>query len=133
MEAAAGASRGRDYLVPYVAMSAMIRIETAKIGSASNAYTRCSSMRGFSLARSTGPCSDIGLTLALPRRVYRFVRVLHQTLRAGDGARDVEAAIEAAEVLRGLERLLERGFREAQRRPQPFELAGVDRAPRYSR
>ena len=40
--------------------------------------------------------------------------------------RDVETMVEVPEILRGLERLLERGFREAQRRAQPLELALID-------
>jgi hypothetical protein len=71
--------------------------------------------------------------LSLPRRLDGFVRVLHESLRAADRARDIEALVEVAEILRGLERLLERGLRETQGRPQPFELAGVDLAARYSR
>jgi len=71
--------------------------------------------------------------LTLARGVHGLVRVLHQPLRAADGAWDVEALVEVAEILRGLERLLEGGLRETQGRPQPFELAGVDRGACYSR
>src|SRR5206468_421914 len=46
--------------------------------------------------------------LARPRRVHRLQRVGDEALGAAEGARDVEAAVEAAEVLRRLERLLER-------------------------
>src|SRR5207247_2352765 len=48
--------------------------------------------------------------------VDRFVRVRDETLRAAESARHVEATIEVPEVLRGLDRLLERGFREPKRR-----------------
>ena len=64
--------------------------------------------------------------LRLPRGVDRFERISDQALRAAERARDIEAPVEAAEVLGGLERLLERGLREAQRRCEPLELASVD-------
>jgi nitroreductase len=67
-----------------------------------------------------------GTMLALPRGVHCLVGVLHQALRAGDRARDVEAAVEAAEILGGLESLLERGFGQAQRGAEPLELALID-------
>lgn len=62
----------------------------------------------------------------LPSRAHRLVRVLHEPLRARDGAWDVEAPVEVPQVLGGIERLLERGFSEAQRRTETFELAGID-------
>ena len=65
-------------------------------------------------------------TSLLPRRVDRLVRVLDQALRATDGARDVEATVEIAEILRGFERLLERGLREAQGGAESFELTLID-------
>ena len=58
--------------------------------------------------------------------LHRLIRVLDQALRARDRAWDVETAVEVAEVLGRLERLLERRLREAQRRAEPLELAGVD-------
>jgi hypothetical protein len=64
--------------------------------------------------------------LALACGLHRFVRVLHQPLCAGEGAWHVETAVEIAEILGRLKRLLERRFREAQRRAQPLELAGID-------
>ena len=64
--------------------------------------------------------------LFLPRRVDRLVGVLNEPLRAADGPRDVVTAVEITQVLRGLERLLERGLREAQRRPEPLELTLID-------
>ena len=64
--------------------------------------------------------------LRLPRGVDRLERVPDEALRAGERARDIEAPVEAAEVLGGLERLLERGLREAQRRCEPLKLARVD-------
>ena len=53
----------------------------------------------------------------LASRVYGLVGVLDQALRATDGARNVVATVEIAQILRGFEGLLERGLREAQRRP----------------
>ena len=73
------------------------------------------------------------IPLFLARRVHRFIRVLDQTLGSADRARDVEAAVEIPEILRGLERFLERGLREAQGRAQSLELALIDLAFRYSR
>jgi hypothetical protein len=67
----------------------------------------------------------------LPRGLYRFIRVLDQTLRPADGPGHIEAAIEVAEVLRGLKRLLERRLREAQRGPEPLELALIDLRGRH--
>ena len=52
-------------------------------------------------------------SLGLARRVDRLERVPDETLRAADRAWNIEAAIEAPEVLRGLERFLERGLGEA--------------------
>jgi len=75
----------------------------------------------------------VSSTAGTSRGVHGLVRVLHQTLGAGDGARYVEAPVEAAEILRGLERLLERGLREAQGGAQALELALIDPAFRYSR
>ena len=64
--------------------------------------------------------------LARARRVHRLERVAHETLRAAERARHVEPAVEAPEILRGLEGLLERGLREAESGGEPFELASVD-------
>ena len=64
--------------------------------------------------------------LRLARRVHRLVGVLHEALRTADGARDIEAMVEIAEILRGFERFLERGFRKAQRGAQPLELSLID-------
>src|SRR5207245_8924166 len=63
--------------------------------------------------------------------VDRFVRVRDETLRAAEGARHVEATIEVPEVLRGLDRLLERGFREPKRRRETLELPLIDLALRH--
>ena len=67
-----------------------------------------------------------GGTLRLSRRVHRLQRVPDESLRTADRTRNVEPAVEAAEVLRSLERLLERGLRETQGRPESLELAGID-------
>jgi len=64
--------------------------------------------------------------LALPRRVDRLVRVLHEPLCPTDRARDIEALVEVAEVLRGLESFFECGLRETQGRSEPLELARID-------
>lgn len=66
--------------------------------------------------------------LALARRVDRLVRVLNETLCPADRARHIEALVKVAEVLRGLEGLLERRLRETQGRSEPFELAGIHSA-----
>ena len=55
----------------------------------------------------------------------RLFRVPDEPLRAPEGAGDVEAMIEVAEILGSLERLLERGARKPQRGRQPLELALV--------
>lgn len=60
------------------------------------------------------------------RGVDGLVRVLDQPLGAGDGPWHVEAMVEVSEVLGGLERFLQRRFREAQCRAEPLELAGID-------
>ena len=65
-------------------------------------------------------------TLRLSRRVHRLQRIADETLRTPERARNIEATIEAAEILRGLEGLLERGLRETQRGPKPLELTRVD-------
>ena len=62
----------------------------------------------------------------LPCGVHRLVRVLNEALRTPDGAGDVEAMVEIAEILRRFERFLERGFRKAQRGAQPLELTLID-------
>jgi hypothetical protein len=67
----------------------------------------------------------IALSL-LPGGVDRLVGVLDQALRAADGTRDVVATVEIAEILRGLERFLERGLRETQGGAQSFELTLID-------
>jgi hypothetical protein len=67
-----------------------------------------------------------GDTLRLARGVDRLERVVDQPLRAAHRARHVESTVEVAEVLRGLERLLERGLREAQGRAEALELAWID-------
>ena len=67
----------------------------------------------------------LATSLSLARRGDRFERVLDEPLRTADGARNIEAAIEAPEILSGFERLLERGLREAQRRGETLELAGI--------
>jgi phosphate uptake regulator len=64
--------------------------------------------------------------LRLPCGIDRLERVADEALRAAERARDVEPPVEATEVLGGLERLLERRLRQAQRRCEPFELARVD-------
>ena len=69
--------------------------------------------------------------LSLSRGVDRLIRVLDQALGPADRARDVEATIEVPEVLRGLESLLERGLREAQRRPESLKLAVIDLRGRH--
>jgi hypothetical protein len=61
----------------------------------------------------------------LARGVDGLERVPDETLRAADRARHVEAPIEAPEILRGLERFLERGLCEAERRRETFELARI--------
>jgi len=60
------------------------------------------------------------------RRADGVLRVLHETLRACERARHVEAPVEAAEILGRLERFLERGFGETQGGREAFELARVD-------
>src|SRR3989454_11659189 len=65
-------------------------------------------------------------TLRFTRRVDRLQRVSHEPLRTADSAWNVEPPIEAAEVLRRLERLLERGLRETEGGPEPLELARID-------
>ena len=62
----------------------------------------------------------------LPCGVHRLVRVLNESLRTPDGAGDVEAMVEIAEILRRFERFLERGFREAQGGAEPLELTLID-------
>jgi len=52
--------------------------------------------------------------LRLSRRVYGLVRVLYETLGSTDRARNVETAVEVAQVLRGLEGFFERRLSEAQ-------------------
>jgi nitroreductase len=61
--------------------------------------------------------------LFLSRGIDRFVRVLHQALRTADGARDIETAVEIAQVLGGFQGFLEGGFRKAQRGAQTLKLA----------
>ncbi len=56
----------------------------------------------------------IGRMLRLSRRVYGLVRVLYETLGSTDRARNVETAVEVAQVLRGLEGFFERRLSEAQ-------------------
>lgn len=62
----------------------------------------------------------------LPRRLDRLISVLHEPLRAADGARDVVATVKIAEILRRFERFLERGLRKAQGGAEPFELTLID-------
>jgi len=69
--------------------------------------------------------------LRLAGRVHRLVRVLNEALRTADGARDVEAMVEVAKILRRFECFLERGFREAQCGAQPLELALIDLTRRH--
>src|SRR3989442_12516017 len=69
---------------------------------------------------------SINGTLRFSRGVDCLESVPDEPLRATDGTRNVEAAIEATEILRGFESLLERRLRETKRRPKPLELAGVD-------
>jgi hypothetical protein len=64
--------------------------------------------------------------LRLARRVNRLVRVLNETLGTADGARDVEAMVEIAEILGCFECFLESGFRQTQRGAQPLELTLID-------
>jgi hypothetical protein len=65
-------------------------------------------------------------SLGLTRRIHGLERVADEALRAADRARHVKPAIEAPEILRGLERFLERGLGEAERRREALELAGID-------
>jgi hypothetical protein len=81
--------------------------------------------------QGTGASSG-ALRLFLPRRLDRLVGVLHQTLCSADRARDIEAAVEIPEILRGFESLLERGFREAQGGAESLELTLIDLARRHS-
>ena len=67
-----------------------------------------------------------GDTLRLSRRVHRLQRVADKTLRTPKRARHIEATIKAAEILRRLEGLLQRGLRETQRGSKPLELTRVD-------
>ena len=67
-----------------------------------------------------------GGTLRLSRRVHRLQRVADETLCTPERARHIEATIKAAEILRRLEGLLQRGLRETQRGPKPLELTRVD-------
>ena len=69
--------------------------------------------------------------LFLPRRLDRLIGVLYEPLRAADGARDVVATVEIAEILRCFERFLERGLREAQGGAEPFELTLIDLPRRH--
>src|SRR3989442_13464002 len=69
---------------------------------------------------------SINGTLRFSRGVDCLESVPDEPLRATDGTRNVEPAIEAAEVLRRLERLLERGLRETEGGPEPLELARID-------
>src|SRR2546428_10215099 len=80
------------------------------------------------LTPSPGPTgvSMSGGTLRLSRRVHRIQRVADETLCTPERARHIEATIEAAQVLRGLEGLLERGLRETQRGRKSLELPRVD-------
>ncbi len=71
--------------------------------------------------------------LRLSRRVDRLVGVLHETLGSADRARDIEATVEVAEVLRRLECFLERGLRKAQSRAESLELALIDLRRRHGR
>jgi nitroreductase len=64
--------------------------------------------------------------LFLSRRLDRLVRVLHQALGSADRARDVEAAVEIPQILRGFESFFERGFRQAQCGAEALELALID-------
>ena len=63
--------------------------------------------------------------LLLARGVHRLERVSHESLRAPERARDIEAAVEAAEILRRLYRLLERGLRKTKCRRETLELARI--------
>jgi hypothetical protein len=72
------------------------------------------------------------LRLFLSRRFDRLVGVLHQTLGSADRARDVEAAVEIPQVLRGFERLLKRGLRETQGGAESLELTLIDLTRRHS-
>lgn len=73
----------------------------------------------------------MAVMLRLAGGLDRLVRVLHEPLGSTDGARDVKAAVEVAEILRGLERLFERGLREAQGRAESLELALIDLLRRH--
>ncbi len=77
-------------------------------------------------ARSLPPSPRQRESLRVTRGVDRLERVSDEALRAADGTRHVEASIEAAEILRSLERLFERGLREPKRGPEPLELSRVD-------
>src|SRR5437016_625310 len=62
----------------------------------------------------------------LARRGDRLFGIPDEPLRAAKGARHIEAMIEVAEVLRRLQRFLERGAREAQRGRKALELTLID-------
>jgi hypothetical protein len=81
--------------------------------------------------QGTGAQAD-ALQLFLSRRLDRLVGVLHQTLGSADRARDVEAAVEIPQVLRGFERLLKRGLRETQGGAESLELTLIDLTRRHS-
>jgi len=53
--AGCGEARYWGFRAPNVAIRTMMKIETAKIGRASSAYTRCSSTRGFSAIFGSWP------------------------------------------------------------------------------
>jgi len=61
--------------------------------------------------------------LRLARCIHGLERVPDEALRAAESTRHIEAAVKASEVLRGLERFLERGFGKAERGREPLELA----------
>ena len=69
--------------------------------------------------------------LRLAGSVHGLVRVLNEALGAADGTRNVETMVEIAEILRSLERFLERGFRETQCGAQPLELTLIDLTRRH--
>jgi hypothetical protein len=65
-------------------------------------------------------------SLGFTRRIDRLERVPDEALRTPDRAWNVKAPVEAPEILRGLERFLERGLGEAEGRCEALELARID-------
>src|SRR5438445_5537650 len=70
--------------------------------------------------------SPSGATLGLAGRVDRLEGVADEALRTPERAGHIEATVEAPQIFRGLDGLLERGLGEAERRPESLEFAGID-------